>query len=60
MQDLPHHYQVTAITVQATLTVPAGTDQGIALKLMEKADSACLISNSLTAGTQLEARVIYA
>lgn len=48
----------TAFKVTATLTVPAGTDTGRAGKLLEKAESACLITRSLEADTHLESEVI--
>ena len=50
----------TSITVRATLTVPAGTDQEKARRLLEKAEDACLITNSMTAETHLEADIIAA
>ena len=43
----------TALTVHASLEVPAGTDQERATKLLEKAEHVCLISNSLVAQRQL-------
>ncbi len=43
----------TALTVHASLKVPAGTDQERATKLLEKAEHVCLISNSLVAERQL-------
>ncbi len=48
----------TAFTVTATLTVPATTDTDRAGKLLEKAESACLITRSLEAATHLETEVI--
>lgn len=50
--------QFTAITVRATLAVPAGTDIEKARRLLQKAEEACLITNSLKASTHLEADVI--
>lgn len=50
----------TAITVNATLTVPAGTDEGKAQRLLQKAEDACLITNSMSAETHLEAVIITA
>ena len=50
--------QFTAITVRADLTVPAGTDIEKARRLLQKAEEACLITNSLKASTHLEANVI--
>ena len=48
----------TEIVVQATLRVPAGTDEERAKKLMEKAEQVCLISNSLLAERHLEPTVV--
>jgi organic hydroperoxide reductase OsmC/OhrA len=48
----------TGFTVRAKLTVPAGTDPDKAIRIMEKAEGACLITNSLTADAHLEAVVV--
>lgn len=48
----------TSFTVSATLTVPAGTDIDKAQRLLEKSESACLITNSLTAECQLETDIV--
>ena len=50
----------TAFTVNAKLTVPAGTDADKAQRLLEKAEEACLITRSLLAESHLEAEVIVA
>jgi peroxiredoxin-like protein len=50
----------TAFTVSATLTVPAGTDIDKARRLLEKAEAGCLITNSLSAESHLEASVVVA
>ena len=50
----------TEMVVHATLRVPAGTDVERAAKLMEKAEQACLISNSLLAQRRLEPTVVVA
>ena len=50
----------TAFTVNARLTVPAGTDADKAQRLLEKAEEACLITRSLLAESHLEAEVIVA
>lgn len=50
----------TSFTVRATLTVPEGTDQEKARRLLEKAEDACLITNSMTAENHLEADIIVA
>jgi peroxiredoxin-like protein len=49
--------QFTAFTVRATLAVPAGTDEARAVRILEKAERGCLISNSLKAPSKLETRV---
>jgi peroxiredoxin-like protein len=46
------------ILVKATLRVPAGTDQARAVKLLEKAEQVCLISNSLLAERHVEPTVV--
>lgn len=50
----------TAFTVHATLTVPADVDPAKAQRLLEKAESACLVTNSLSAECHLEATVVVA
>jgi peroxiredoxin-like protein len=47
----------TAIGVDATLTVPEGTDVEKAEKLLHKAEQSCLITNSLIADSTLNAQV---
>jgi organic hydroperoxide reductase OsmC/OhrA len=49
--------QFTAFAVRATLQAPPGTDPERARSLLEKAEKVCLISNSLKARAQLEAKV---
>ncbi|HLT47838.1 MAG TPA: OsmC family protein [Rubricoccaceae bacterium] len=48
----------TAFRLRASLTVPAGTDTARALGLLERAERACLISNSLNAAVHLDAEVV--
>jgi len=48
------------MVVRATLSAPAGTDESKAVQLMERAEHVCLISNSLNAERQIEARVLVA
>ena len=50
--------QFTAFDVTAKLTVPPGADHARAQLLMEKAEKGCLITNSLSAGTHLEAEIV--
>jgi organic hydroperoxide reductase OsmC/OhrA len=47
----------TELVVRATLRVPAGSDEAKARRLLEKAEHACLITNSLSAPCRLEATV---
>jgi organic hydroperoxide reductase OsmC/OhrA len=46
--------QFTAFNVQATLTIPPGADEARARKLLQKAEHACLITNSLKATPTLD------
>jgi peroxiredoxin-like protein len=48
----------TSVVVRATLHVPPGTDEDRARRLLERAEQACLITNSLTAATHLDAEVV--
>ena len=50
----------TAITVCATLAVPAGTDVDKARRLLEKAEKGCLITNSLAVDVHLDTEVTVA
>ena len=54
--------QFTAFEVTAELTLPASSDDKAddekALRLMEKAEKHCLITNSMTAATTLRANVL--
>jgi peroxiredoxin-like protein len=45
----------TAFVVHATLSVPQDTNADRAHRILEKAEESCLITNSLTASTHLEA-----
>lgn len=47
----------TSFTVSPTLTVAADIDVEKARRLMEKAEAACLITNSLNAESHLDAKV---
>jgi organic hydroperoxide reductase OsmC/OhrA len=44
----------------ASLTVPAGVDLAIPRELLERAESGCLIANSLRGSRSLEAQVLVA
>ena len=46
------------LVVRATLHAPTGVDQGRAIRLMEKAEQTCLITNSLLATRRLEPTVV--
>ncbi len=47
----------TEFEVRAALSVPEGADETRAHRLLEKAEASCLITNSLSAATRLEAVV---
>jgi organic hydroperoxide reductase OsmC/OhrA len=49
--------QFTSYTVFADLVIPEGVDAARAKTLLERAEHACLISNSLRGSRTLEARV---
>jgi peroxiredoxin-like protein len=48
----------TDIVLRPKLTVAAGTDRAQAVRIMEKAEKACLVSASLSTPVRLEAEVI--
>lgn len=50
----------TDVSIHARLTVPPGTDVDRARRALEKAESGCLISNSLKAAIHLEPQVVVA
>ena len=47
----------TRFVVHATLDVPQDTNEERAHRLLEKAEKSCLVTNSLSGETQLEAKV---
>lgn len=47
----------TDIEETVVLEVPAGTDEAKAMRLLERAEQVCLITNSMTATTHLDATV---
>jgi organic hydroperoxide reductase OsmC/OhrA len=49
--------QFTEFSIRAMLEVPESTDESKALRLLEKAEKSCLITNSLIAESHLEAEV---
>ena len=60
LQRVDRVTRFTAITVSASLTVPAETDVDKARRLLEKAEEACLITNSLSADVHLNTEVTVA
>ena len=50
----------TAIKVEASLQVPAGTDLEKAEKLLHKAEASCLVTNSLIADSELSTTITVA
>lgn len=49
--------QFTEFRLQVVLDAPPGTDEAKAKRLLEKSESACLITNSLKASPHLDAEV---
>jgi organic hydroperoxide reductase OsmC/OhrA len=49
--------QFTEFHQTVVLEVPAGTDEAKAMRLLEKAEHVCLVTNSLTGTTRLDATV---
>ncbi len=49
----------TSLQVRAVLDVPEGANESKALRLLEKSEHACLITNSMTADVQLDAEVRF-
>ena len=49
--------QFTGFDVHAALEIPPGIEHSRAVRLLEKAEQHCLITNSLKAGTHLDADV---
>lgn len=52
--------QFTEFHVKAELTVPAGADEAKALRLLERAEHGCLITNSMKGASHLDASVRFA
>jgi organic hydroperoxide reductase OsmC/OhrA len=52
--------QFTSFDLRVELTVAPGTDEKKALRLLEKAEHHCLITNSMKAKTSLDAKVQFA
>ena len=49
--------QFTEFRIQARLELPPGTDESLARQVLERAESTCLITNSLKASCRLEATI---
>jgi organic hydroperoxide reductase OsmC/OhrA len=49
--------QFTGFKLRAVLEVPEGTDEAKAMRLLERAEKVCLITNSMFAESTLEAEV---
>ncbi len=49
----------TAFELHARLVAPQGVDEGKAVRLLEKAEATCLITNSLSAKTHLTTEVVF-
>jgi len=47
----------TGIVLRAVLTVPVGTDRAVALTVLEKTKSGCLVSASISTPIRLEAEI---
>ena len=52
--------QFTQFDLSAELTIPPGTDEKKAERLLQRAEHHCLITNSLKAGSTLDTKVIIA
>ena len=51
--------QFTEINTKAILTIPEGGNVEKAIKLLDKAEETCLISNSLTSKAYIECEIIF-
>ena len=49
LEKVDGKYLISEIVLSPVLTVPAGTDQEKALRILQKSEAACLISNSVKA-----------
>lgn len=57
LERIDHVTRFTRFNVHATLDMPADGDEKRARRLLEKAEAACLVTNSLSSETQLETTV---
>jgi organic hydroperoxide reductase OsmC/OhrA len=60
LERVDRQSQFTRFTTFATLTIPANTDLAKAHEILERAESGCLIANSLRAARSLEVHVLVA
>ena len=60
MDRVDRELRFTEYHIKATLHVPAGSDESKARRILEKADSNCLITNSLNGIEHVDATVIIA
>jgi uncharacterized OsmC-like protein len=58
LERVERETKFTRFTVAATLKVPEGIEPDKARKVMEKSEANCMITNSLSAETHLEADVV--
>ena len=57
LDRVEHVTRFTGLELSASLTIPAGSDAAKAARLLDKAKSSCLITNSLAFPVALESRV---
>ena len=50
--------QFTYFTVRAVLTVPPGTREALAMRMLQKAEETCFVTNSLKVKPTLEAKIV--
>ncbi|WP_413700440.1 OsmC family protein [Psychromonas sp. KJ10-10] len=58
LEKVGHIMKFTEITNKVTLVISDPTQEEMALKLLEKSESICLISNSLNCELKLECKII--
>jgi peroxiredoxin-like protein len=57
LDNVDRQMRFTTFEVRAALTVPPGANEDKAMRLLEKAEQACLVTNSLTAAVHLSTSV---
>ena len=60
LDQVERKIQITTIVNAVKLTLPTGGDSAKAVKLLEKAEQACFISNSITAEVRLQCEIVIA